>query len=59
VPEDQVWQVNDLESVVGVKLDETMTVRVTVIAGTGVAYATIAEYNGDSEFIAAIPAQQE
>jgi hypothetical protein len=33
-------------------------VRVTVIAGTGVAYATAIEL-GDSEFIAAIPAQQQ
>ena len=37
VPEDQVWLVNDIENELGVKLDETMTVRVTVIAGTGVA----------------------
>ena len=49
--------VNDVEAALGVKLDETMTVRVTVIAGTGVAFATVVEYGGDSEFIAAIPAQ--
>jgi hypothetical protein len=59
VPEDQVWLVNDVESALGVQLDETMTVRVTVIAGTGVAYATVVEYGGDSAFIAAIPAQQQ
>jgi hypothetical protein len=59
VPEDQVWVVNDLEAETGVKLDETMTVRITVIAGTGVGYATVVEYGGDSEFIAAIPAQQQ
>jgi hypothetical protein len=59
VPEDQVWLVNDVEKELGVRLDETMTVRVTVIAGTGVAYATVVEYEGDSEFIAAIPAQQQ
>lgn len=58
VPEDQVWLVNDVEAALGVKLDETMTLRVTVIAGTGVAYATAIEL-GDSEFIAAIPAQQQ
>lgn len=57
VPEDQVWMVNDVEAALGVKLDETMTVRVTVVAGTGVAFATVVEYGGDSEFIAAIPAQ--
>lgn len=59
VPEDQVWLVNDIEKELGIRLDETMTVRVTVIAGTGVAFATVVEYGGDSEFIAAIPAQQQ
>jgi hypothetical protein len=59
VPEDQVWLVNDLESVLGVKLDETTTVRITVIAGTGVGFATVVEPSGDSEFIPAIPAQQQ
>ena len=59
VPEDQVWLVNDLEAALGVKLDESITVRVTVIAGTGVGFATIVEPGGDSEFIAAIPAEQQ
>ena len=59
VPEYEVWLVHDVENVLGVKLDETMTVRVTVIAGTGVAFASVVEQNGDSEFIAAIPTQQE
>ncbi|HYC60213.1 MAG TPA: hypothetical protein VEK79_11680 [Thermoanaerobaculia bacterium] len=59
VPEDQVWLVNDIESSLGVKLDDTMSIRVTVIAGTGVAYATVVQHGGDSEFIAAIPAQQQ
>jgi hypothetical protein len=59
VPEDQVWFVNDAESALGVTLDETMTVRIEVIAGTGVAFATAVEYGGDSEFIAAIPAQRQ
>ena len=59
VPEDEVWVVNDLEHVLGVKLDETMTVRVTVIAGTGVAFASVVDFSGDSESIAAIPTQQE
>jgi hypothetical protein len=59
VPEDQVWLANDIENALGVRLDETMTVRVTVIAGTGVAFATVVDFNGNSEFIAAIPAQQQ
>jgi hypothetical protein len=59
VPEDNVWLVNDVEHQLGVRLDATMTVRVTVIAGTGVAFASVVEPNGDSEFIAAIPTQQQ
>ena len=59
VPEDQVWLVNDLESALGTRLDETTTVRIIVIAGTGVGFATVVEPNGDSEFIGAIPAQQQ
>ena len=59
VPEDQVWMVNDLEGALGVTLDETTTVRITVIAGTGVAFATVVEPGGDSEFLAAIPAEQQ
>ncbi|HVE73277.1 MAG TPA: hypothetical protein VNI54_18050 [Thermoanaerobaculia bacterium] len=59
VPEDQVWLVNDLEAALGVKLDESITVRITVIAGTGVGFATVVEQSGDSEFIAAIPAEQQ
>ena len=59
VAEDEVWVINDLEHALGAALDETMTVRVTVIAGTGVAFATVVEPGGDSEFIAAIPAQQQ
>lgn len=58
VPEDNVWLVNDLEGELGVKLDETMTLRITVIAGTGVGFATVVDSAGNSEFIAAIPAEQ-
>jgi hypothetical protein len=57
--EDQVWIINDLEAAIGAKIDDTMTVRVQVIAGTGVAFATVVQPGGDSEFIAAIPAQQQ
>jgi hypothetical protein len=58
VPEDQVWLVNDLEGALGVKLDETMTLRITVIAGTGVGFATVVNAAGDAEYIAAIPTEQ-
>jgi hypothetical protein len=42
-----------------VKLDETTTVRITVIAGTGAGFLTVVEPSGDSSFIRAIPAEQQ
>lgn len=59
IPEAEVWMVHDIETQLGVKLDETMSLRFTPIAGTGVAFASIVDANGDSEFIGAHPAQQE
>ncbi|HUP48293.1 MAG TPA: hypothetical protein VNA04_05835 [Thermoanaerobaculia bacterium] len=59
IPEDEVWMVHDIETQLGVRLDETTTLRFSAIAGTGVAFATIVEENGDSEFIGAHPTQQE
>lgn len=58
VPEGELWLVTDLETAAGAKIDESTTVRVTAIAGTGVAFATAVEPDGESEFIPAIPAQQ-
>lgn len=59
VAEDEVWIVPDVEHALGVSLDETITIRVTPVAGTGVAFAAVVEGNGDSQFIAAVPAQQQ
>ncbi|MFZ2493271.1 MAG: hypothetical protein WA208_17470, partial [Thermoanaerobaculia bacterium] len=59
IPEDEVWLVSDIERRLGVRLDETVTLRLSAIAGTGVGFATVVESNGDSEFIAAVPAQQQ
>jgi hypothetical protein len=59
IPEGQVWVTNDLETQLGLKLDETMTLRFTAIAGTGAAYATVVKTGGDSESLTAIPAEQQ
>jgi len=59
VAEDEVWIVADIEHTLGVTLDGTTTVRVTPVAGTGVAFASVIEVNGDSQFIPAVPAQQQ
>ena len=57
IMEDEVWTVVDIERELGVRLDETTSLRFTAIAGSGVGYATVIEPNGDSEFIAAHPTQ--
>ncbi|HET7712042.1 MAG TPA: hypothetical protein VFL80_08955, partial [Thermoanaerobaculia bacterium] len=59
VAEDEVWFVNDIEQEAGVRIDENVTVRVTTIAGTGVAFAAVVALDGDTEFIPAVPAQQQ
>jgi hypothetical protein len=59
IPEDQVWLTNDIERELGVKIDENTTLRITAVAGSGVAFATIVDPStGDTSFIAATPSQQ-
>jgi hypothetical protein len=57
--EDETWLINDVENVLGVMLDETTSLRITALASTGVAFATIVEANGDTEYIPAVPTQQQ
>jgi len=59
VAEDEVWIVPDIEHELGVTIDESMNIRITPIAGTGVAFASIVSTSGDNQFIAAVPAQQQ
>lgn len=59
VPEDEVWMVRDLELQTGVKIDESSTIRITVIAGSGVGFATVVDPDGDNHVIAAVPSQQQ
>jgi len=59
IPEDQLWLTSDAERELGVHVDENTTLRVTAVAGTGVAFATIVDpATGDSAFVAATPSQQ-
>jgi hypothetical protein len=55
LPEDTPFQLGDADKALGVALDETVTVHVTLVAGTCIAYATVVEPDGDSQFIAAVP----
>jgi hypothetical protein len=59
VPEAEAWLVPNVEKDLGIPIDETTTIRVTAVAGTGVAFATIVDPSGDAQFFAAIPAQQQ
>jgi hypothetical protein len=59
VAEDEVWIVPDIEHELGVTIDESMNIRITPIAGTGVAFASVVATSGDNQFIAAVPAQQQ
>ena len=56
--EDESYLLNDAEKVLRVPLDESVTVHVTMVAGSGIAYATVVDNSGDNEFLAAIPAPQ-
>lgn len=58
VPEEEVWWTNNIERELGIAVDETMTLRVTAIAGTGAPFATVVEPDGDSHFLAAVPSGQ-
>ena len=51
--EDASRMVPDIDKTLGVPLDETTAVHITMIAGTGVAYASIVDANGDSQFLPA------
>ncbi|HMC20991.1 MAG TPA: hypothetical protein VKL19_04010, partial [Thermoanaerobaculia bacterium] len=56
--EDELYILSDAERALGVPLDETMTVRMTIAGGIAVGYASIVEPNGDSQFLAAVPSQE-
>jgi hypothetical protein len=52
--EDASRMIADIEKTLGVAIDETTAVHVTMTAGTGVAYVSIVNAMGDSQFLPAI-----
>jgi hypothetical protein len=54
---DESYDLADADRALGVRLDETMTVRVKMLSGTAIAYASVVDINGDSQFVAAVPSQ--
>jgi hypothetical protein len=57
VDEDGLWVTQNLETELHASIDEGAMIRVSVIAGTGVAYASVVQPNGDVLNITAVPAQ--
>ena len=53
--EDESRMVPEIDKTLGVVVDETSAVHITLIAGTCVAYASVVDANGDSQFLSAIP----
>ena len=58
VAESEAWLVSNAESELGTLIDDTTTLRISVVAGSGVAYASIVDPGGSTDFIPAVPAQQ-
>ena len=54
---DKSYDLADADRALGVRLDGTMTVRVKMLSGTAIAYASVVDVNGDSQFVAAVPSQ--
>jgi hypothetical protein len=52
--EDASRMIADIDKTLGVTIDETTAVHVTMTAGTGVAYVSIVNAMGDSQFLPAI-----
>ncbi|MDP9361708.1 MAG: hypothetical protein M3P29_09675 [Acidobacteriota bacterium] len=57
--EDDSRMVPEIDKTLGAAVDETTAVHITMIAGTCVAYASVVDANGDSQFLAAIPSQRK
>ena len=56
LPEAESAFINNVELESGATIDDTSTVHVTMIAGTGVAYASVVDSDGDAQFFPAVPA---
>ncbi len=52
--EDASRMISDIDKTLGVAVDETTSVHITIIAGTCVSFANIVDADGDSQFLPAI-----
>ncbi|MCU1244701.1 MAG: hypothetical protein JWN02_611 [Acidobacteria bacterium] len=58
LPEDESYLLPDAETTLGIPLDENVTVHVTMVAGSCIAYATVIDANGDNQLLAGVPSPQ-
>jgi hypothetical protein len=58
VPEDDVALVTEPEKKLGLAITDATTIRISAVAGSGVAFATVVDANGDTQFIPAAPSQK-
>lgn len=58
IEEDQVFITRDIEAALGFRIDETMVVRIVVLQGSCAGFATVVGQDGDTQFLAAVPAQK-
>lgn len=58
VSEDEVSLVQEPEKKLGVPITDATTIRLTPIMGSGVAFATVVDPTGDTQFIPAVPSQK-
>jgi hypothetical protein len=52
--EDELRTIPEIEKTLGVTLDETSAIHISMVTGTCVAYASIVDANGDSQFVPAV-----
>jgi hypothetical protein len=57
-PEDDLRLVPEPEKRLGVTITPATTLRIAPLSGSGVAFATVVDANGDTQFIAAVPSQK-
>ena len=55
LPEDESFQLTDVEQQVGASIGESDVIEMTIIAGTCVGFATIIGADGSNHFVAAVP----
>jgi hypothetical protein len=57
-PEDDLRLVPEPEKRLGMTITPTTTLRIAPLSGSGVAFATVVDANGDTQFLPAVPSQK-